>query len=106
MKVGLHYAAAQAAISASLDARLQHGRTRGGGLSSAGRPLFRNMIFWDNTSSNAVVSTTNRTTASGVYPNLHMITNVINIWFSDIEYGYPNAVLCITGNPQFVGGGD
>jgi hypothetical protein len=35
-----------------------------------------------------------------------MITNVINIWFSDIEYGYPNAVLCITGNPQFVGGGD
>jgi subtilisin family serine protease len=83
-----------------------HANTRGGGLSSAGRPLFRNMIFWDNTSSNAVVSTTNRTTASGVYPNLHMITNVINIWFSDIEYGYPNAVLCITGNPQFVGGGD
>ena len=83
-----------------------HANTLGGGLSSAGRPLFRNMIFWGNTSSNATIVTTNRITAAGVVPNLQLITNVINVWYSDIQGGYSNAVLCITNNPQFVGGGN
>jgi hypothetical protein len=87
-----------------------HANTRGGGVSSAGRPFFRNTIFWDNTSSNAriylVVSNLTRVTSSGVSPNLHLIDEVMNIWYSDIQYGYANGVLSISANPQFMGGGD
>ena len=86
--------------------------TRGGGVSSAGRPFFRNTIFWDNTASNARIfvnadasNALTRVMSAG-YPNLHLIDEVMNIWYSDIEYGYANAVLSITANPQFVGGGN
>jgi hypothetical protein len=82
-----------------------HANTRGGGLSSAGRPLFRNMIFWDNTSSNATIVSAVRT-MSVVDPNIQLADEVVNIWYSDIQYGYSNAVLCITNNPLFVSGTD
>ncbi|MDD3275506.1 MAG: S8 family serine peptidase [Kiritimatiellales bacterium] len=83
-----------------------HANTFGGGLSSAGRPLFRNMIFWGNTSSNSAIISGARVETNGVDPNIYLADEVINIWYSDIEGGYANAVLCITNNPQFVGGGD
>ena len=77
-----------------------HANTRGGGISSAGRPLFRNMIIWDNTSSNAAIVAGSRTVSSGV-DSIHLIDEVINIWYSDIEGGYSNAVLSITNDPMF-----
>jgi hypothetical protein len=84
-----------------------HAMTRGGGISSAGRPVFRNMIFWGNTSSNAtIVESTNRFISSvASYNNIHMNAQVIDIWYCDIEGGYSNSVLCIDSDPNFVGGG-
>ncbi len=83
-----------------------HANTRGGGVSSAGRPLFRNMIFWGNTSSNAAIigATTRSNSLVSIYHNIHLMDEVVNIWYSDIEGGYSNAILSITNNPQFVGG--
>jgi len=87
-----------------------HANTRGGGVSSAGRPLFRNMILWDNTSSHAAIVTDTNGVASRVFSSgadsIHLIDEVINIWYSDIEGGYANEVLCINSDPLFVGGGN
>ena len=81
--------------------------TRGGGIASAGRPVFRNMIIWDNIAAEAsIVGSTNRVMPTGVGYNrsLYLIDQVINIWYSDIEGGYSNAVLSIDVDPEFVGG--
>ena len=78
-------------------------QTRGGGIASAGRPLFRNMIIWDNIASNAAI--TGLTTrvefpVTNVYDNIYLIDQVIDIWYSDIQGGYSNAVLSITTDPS------
>lgn len=82
-----------------------HASTRGGGISSAGRPLFRNMILWGNTSSNATIVLGSRS-SSLANSSIYLADEVINIWYSDIQGGYANEVLCINSNPQFVGGGN
>jgi hypothetical protein len=76
-------------------------QTRGGGIASAGRPVFRNMIIWDNTSYNAdILGGTSRAISSvTAYQNLHLIDQVINIWYSNIEGGYANAVESISVDP-------
>jgi subtilisin family serine protease len=83
-----------------------HANTRGGGLSSFQSPFLRNMIFWGNTSSNAAIVDAARVSTVGVFPNLHCRSGSINIWYSDIQYGYPTAVLSTTNDPLFIGGGD
>lgn len=84
-----------------------HANTRGGGLSSFQSPFLRNMIFWGNTSSNAAIVENARVTSSNsIYRNLHCRSGSINIWYSNIQYGYPTAVLSTENDPQFVGGGD
>jgi len=70
-----------------------HAGTDGGGISSAGRPMFRNMIIWGNT-------------AAGAGSGLHVEDQVVNIWYSNIQGGFANGVLCINTDPLFVGGGD
>ncbi len=80
-----------------------HANTRGGAIASAGRPVFRNMIIWDNTSDNASINvvTTNRDTSSvSNYHNIYLRDQVIDIWYSDIQYGYPNAVQSTTVAPN------
>jgi hypothetical protein len=89
-----------------------HANTRGGGLTSLGRPFLRNMILWGNTSSNATIVGNLRTLVPIVdYLNVHCRSGSINIWYSDIQYGYPTGedpedTLCKTNDPSFVGGGD
>ncbi|QHI70825.1 S8 family serine peptidase [Tichowtungia aerotolerans] len=78
-----------------------HANTRGGGLSSAGRPFFRNMIFWGNTSSNATISGASRLMTNSVAPNIYVDDEVINIWYSDIEFGHANAVFSFDADPLF-----
>ena len=81
-----------------------HANTRGGGVSSAGRPFFRNMIFWDNTSSNAAIFGSLRITTNNVASNVYVEDEVINIWYSDIEFGYSNAVHSFVADPVFGAG--
>lgn len=76
-----------------------HAQTRGGGVSSAGRPLFRNMIIWGNTSSNAVISSGVRSVTNNVALNIYLADEVINVWYSSIEGGHPNEVVPVAGNP-------
>jgi len=89
-----------------------HANTRGGGLSSHESPFLRNMIFWGNTASNATIVEVEgeefrlRLTTTDQYPNLHCRSGTINIWYSDIEYGYSTARLSITDDPLFEGLGD
>ncbi|MEI7850862.1 MAG: right-handed parallel beta-helix repeat-containing protein, partial [Kiritimatiellales bacterium] len=88
-----------------------HAHTRGGGLSSFQSPVLRNMIFWGNTSSNATIvgkvpSQERITSTNSIYRNLHCRSGSINIWYSDIQYGYPTATLSFTNNPLFAGYGD
>jgi parallel beta-helix repeat protein len=89
-----------------------HANTRGGGLTSLGRPFLRNMILWGNTSSNATVVGNLRVSVPSVdYLNVHCRSGSIDIWYSDIEYGYPTGgdpldTICTTNDPLFVGGGD
>ncbi len=84
-----------------------HANTRGGGLSSFQSPFLRNMIFWGNTASDATISGNTRIVSSdSTYRNLHCRSGSINIWYSDIQYGYPTAVLCSTNNPLFSGADD
>ncbi len=81
-----------------------HANTRGGGLSSAGRPYFRNMIFWGNTSSNAVIIEEVRYTDSTTSPNFNIEDEVVNNWYGDIEFGHSNAVHSFDLDPQFTTG--
>ena len=84
-----------------------HANTRGGGLSSFQSPFLRNMIFWGNTCSNvAIVESARIGSPSSPYRNLHCRSGSINIWYSDIQYGYPTAVLSSANDPLFVGGGN
>ncbi len=89
-----------------------HANTRGGGLTSLERPFLRNMIFWGNTASNSmIVSEIRYTFADSLYLNLHCRSGSINIWYSDVQYGYPidgdpADTLCTTSNPGFAGSGD
>lgn len=76
-----------------------HATTRGGGLASAGRPLFRNMIFWGNTSSNSTIASGARLMTNNVALNLYVEDEVINIWYSDIEFGHANAVHSFDADP-------
>lgn len=83
-----------------------HANTRGGGLSSHQSPFLRNMIFWGNTSSNAtIVNNARVTSTNSLYRNLQCRSGSINIWYSDVQYGYPTAVLSKTNDPGFVAGG-
>jgi parallel beta-helix repeat protein len=81
-----------------------HANTRGGGLSSAGRPYLRNMIFWGNTSSNAAIVEEVRYTDSTTSPNFNIEDEVVNNWYGDIEFGHDNAVHSLTNDPQFASG--
>lgn len=78
-----------------------HAQTRGGGLSSYQSPFLRNMIFWDNTSSDAVIleGDIRQVSSTSEYRNLHCRSGSINIWYSDIENGYPTAWLSTTNDP-------
>ncbi len=66
--------------------------TRGGGMSSSGRPFFRNMIFWGNTSSNSTILEDARFVTNNVAPNFYIQDEVVNNWYGDIEFGHANAV--------------
>ena len=84
-----------------------HANTRGGGLSSHESPFLRNMIFWGNTSLDSMIIEEERyTSTSSLYRNLHCRSGNIDIWYSDIEFGYPTAQLSSTSDPLFVGDGD
>jgi len=67
----------------------------GGGISSAGTPVFRNLIVWGNATTNGSVSSIY--IASAVHPLL---------WYSCVEGGYSPALSSITNDPLFSGGGD
>jgi|GEM_PF-6771868 len=89
-----------------------HANTRGGGLTSFAKPFLRNMIFWGNTSSNATIVNNVRVSVPDIdYLNAHCRFGSINIWYSDIQYGYPTDgdpedTLCTTNNPLFASGSD
>ena len=76
-----------------------HANTRGGGVFTSGRPLFRNMIVWSNTSFNAAISGAVRTGGSGT-DSIYLQDEVVNIWYSNVEGGYhSNEVYPVLGDP-------
>ena len=64
------------------------------------------MIAWGNTASNSTITNGVRSISSFPYPNFYCRSGSINIWYSDIQYGYSSAVLSKTTDPAFVGSGD
>jgi len=104
---GLHVDSGSDLTSINCTIADNHANTRGGGLSTQQSAYLRNMIFWGNTSSNAViVDATNRVVVSDSgYHSLICRSGTVDINYSDIQYGYLIVKKNITSDPAFVGGG-